>query len=235
MKALIGTSQGSSIRAINEEKLNKKRERNAQEVQKLQNLFKDMIESRKRERSDRRGAPSPYRGRDFDPEDVDSLIQDHTERYKIHAQEDRIRRKSKRSGATSTVSTSPSFNDDGITDERAVYYMSQIRKKASLIANHLERTARFFSEEEVHDINQKIVDYIAMEKKVAAYIQKTADDFNHARDIYDRQKRLNYLERVKADRNARQPLEKAAREAARDHFLSIRAILDPYIHRKQEL
>lgn len=133
------------------------------------------------------------------------------------------------------MSTSPSFNDEGITDERAVYYMSQIRKKASLIANHLERTARFFSEDEVHDINQKIVDYIAMEKKVAAYIQKTADDFNQARDIYDREKRLKYLEKVKADRNARQPLEKAAREAARDHFLSIRAILDPYIHRKQEL
>jgi hypothetical protein len=184
------------------------------------------------------------RGIDLDSTDMSNpdyherFSRDHLDRYRMRSEAERARRRG-RSSRSRSRSYDNDFDDsdydDGFSDERAIYYMSQIRKKASLVANHLAKTAHHFTEDEVHEINQQIVDYVEMEKKVAAYVQKTADDFNKARDIENREKRLAYLEKVKAARKDRIPEEKAAREAARDHFLSIRKRMEPYLYPQKEL
>lgn len=111
--------------------------------------------------------------------------------------------------------------------------MSQIRKKASLVAHHLETIAGKLSEEDMHDLNRQIVEYIEKEKVVGAYVQRTADEFNKARDIEDRDKRLKYLDKVKKARDDRLGEERAARERAREHYAQIRAKIDPILYAKE--
>lgn len=264
-KALTSQPAFAATRGGVEEKLSKRREKNAAEVKKLQNLFNDMvrvvdgtarwvilfrslqIETRKRERMEereamRRDERESMRNRvgldSTDPADFhERMAQEHMERYRARSQAERAQRKSARSsrGRSRSKAEEEEDDDDEFSDERATYYMSQIRKKASLVANHLEKTAHKFSEEELHDINQQIVDYIQLEKKVAAYVQRTADEFNKAREIFDKEERLKYLDKVKAARQARIPDEKAAREVARDHYLKIRERLEPHLYPKEEL
>lgn len=206
------------------------------------NIIVFQIETRKRERAEERETMRANREQhghgiaheDFDPENHERFARDQMERYKTRSR-GHMAHKAGRGRGRSNTNPSTEDEDDGFTDDRAIYYMSQIRKKASLVANHLEKTAHHFSEEEVHDINQQIVDYLALEKKVAAFVQKTADDFNKARDIEDKDKRLKYLDKVKVARDARLPDEKAARETARDHYLAIRARLEPHLYPRQEL
>ncbi|RYH16191.1 hypothetical protein EON65_30480 [archaeon] len=162
----------------------------------------------------------------FDHAEHEHFATEQVERYHERAKLDQSRRRRSRTGS------SKSLSEDGFSDERAIYYMSQIRKKASLVAHHLETITGKLSEDEMHDLNRQIVEYIEKEKIVGAYVQRTADEFNKARDIEDRDKRLKYLDKVKKARDDRLGEERAAREMAREHYLQIRAKIDPILYPK---
>lgn len=115
------------------------------------------------------------------------------------------------------------FKSDTITDERAVHYMTQSHRKANILKDKLQKSYSAFSSEQHSNFQDLISEYLRLEEIAASYIQQTADEFSKARTMPNKDDRLRYLEKVKAAKASRRETEKAAREAARDKYLQIRA------------
>ncbi len=165
--------------------------------------------------------------------DYEDRIQD---RIRAHHEERRQRRRmDDRAGARSRRDETPvDVDTSGLSDERAIYHMTQIGRKSTILTDKLSKFHHAFTTEEHDDFRQKVEEYKALEKVVAGYLQQTADEFNKAKKLNTKEKRLAQIERAKANKNARKEDEKAAREAARDKFLSIKKEIEAKIQSVRE-
>lgn len=167
---------------------------------------------------------------EFDYEDRihDRIRAHHEERRQRRRMDDRAGARSRRDETPVDVDTS------GLSDERAIYHMTQIGRKSTILTDKLAKFHHAFTAEEHDNFRQKVEEYKALEKVVAGYLQQTADEFNKAKKLNTKEKRLAQIERAKANKNARKDDEKAAREAARDKFLSIKKEIEAKIQSVRE-
>ncbi len=171
------------------------------------------------------------RGRD--DRDLDSEYEDRIhERIRAHHEERRQRRRMDERGGRSRSRRDESPVDvdtSGLSDERAIYHMTQIGRKSTILTDKLSKFHHAFTSEEHEQFRQQVEEYKSLEKVVAGYLQQTADEFNKAKKLNTKEKRLAQIERAKANKNARKDDEKAAREEARDKFLAIKKDIEAKI------
>ena len=151
----------------------------------------------------------------------------HEERRERRRMEERDRRRTRSSTESRRGRTSNADIDTtGLSDERALYHMEQIGRKSTILTDKLDKFYSLFSSEEHETYRKQVGEYLKLEKVVAGYLQQTSDEFNKAK---------RQIERAKKAKNDRKDDEMAAREAARDKFLSIKTKLDERIdaHRQE--
>lgn len=200
-----------------QEQITAKREQGEMdEALRLQDILREKMQEGRRSRG-----LGEENDRDYEERIHERIRNHHEERRRQRRLEDRVpSSKSQRNEAPPDVDTS------GLSDERAIYHMTQIARKASIITDKLSRFRGAFSDEEVQKFKQQVEEYKTLERVVAGYLQQTADEFYKAKKMNTKEKRLAQIERAKAAKNLRKDDEKAAREAARDKFLSIKKVVD---------
>jgi hypothetical protein len=210
------------ITALQEQISAKREENDMEEVRRLQDQLREKVDQARLSR----------RGRDID-HDLESDYEDRIhDRIRAHHEERRQRRRMDergRSRSSRRDETPVDVDTSGLSDERAIYHMTQIGRKSTILTDKLSKFHHAFTSEEHENFRQQVEEYKSLEKVVAGYLQQTADEFNKAKKLNTKEKRLAQIERAKANKNARKDDEKAAREAARDKFLAIKKEIEAKI------
>lgn len=155
----------------------------------------------------------------------------HDERRERRRLEERERYRGGRSASRKSRNSDNAVDVDttGLSDERAIYHMEKIGQKSTILTDKLSRFANVFTAEEHENFRNEVQDYLKLEKVVAGYLQQTSDEFNKAKKLNTKEKRLAQIERAKKAKNDRKDDEMAAREAARDKFLAIKQKMEEKI------
>ena len=167
------------------------------------------------------GLPSDYD--DMITERIRSRHEDRRDRRRMDDRGDFRRSRSSRNERKVDVDTS------GLSDERAIYHMEQIGRKSTILTDKLSRFSHAFNSEDQEYFRKQVDEYLKLEKVVAGYLQQTSDDFNKAKKLDTKEKRLAQIERAKKAKNDRKADEMTAREAARDKFLEIKKKIEEKI------
>ena len=154
------------------------------------------------------------------------------ERIKAH-QEARIQ--SSRSRSYSGRNKKGNKNPSKFSDSRANHQMDQTNRKADILRNKINRGYSIFTSDEVAAFHARIEEYIKNEEKVAESLQATADDYNKARGMRDKESRLKHIEGAKVRKQQRHQKEYELREISRQLFFSLNDELDSRLAVLQEL
>jgi hypothetical protein len=172
--------------------------------------------------------------------DVDDYQDRIHDRMRSHREERyHSRRLEDRSGTSRHLEDVPPIDTSGLSDERAIYHMTQISRKGTIITDKFARFPAAFTSAEVDQFTGLLEEYKVLEKVVAGYLQQTADEFNKARKMKTKDQRLAQIERAKSGKHARKDDESMAREAARLKWVALKQavdkVVDAYRAQTQEL
>jgi len=199
-----------------------------------------MEERRDRDRDSRRDEldmrhPRSGRSRKADDEEEDGLDYDIDEQIRKR-HEDRMRDRghhsSRSSGRRSKIDKKNA--PKGIDDEGALYHLSQVTDKQNILRNRVNKNPDKFHQELQDEIEADLAEYYKLEIVVAKNRQQMSKDYNKARDINDKTKRRAYLDGLKEKKDDRRVKDKAARDVAREKYLSIKAKIDGVLDKKSE-
>lgn len=150
------------------------------------------------------------------------------ERIKAHQDARRQSSRVRYSSSSNKKGNKNNKSSSKFSDSRALHQMDQTHRKADILRNKINRGSGYglFTSEEIETFHQRIQQYIEAEEKVAASLQATADDYNKARSMRDKEKRLKHLEGAKGRKQDRHKDEYNLREISRQFFFSLNDELD---------
>lgn len=107
----------------------------------------------------------------------------------------------KKGGDARNFNENPLYENDpmrkGLNEERALHHINQAFKKRDFLYKALQRVQNQLTAQEIASYDSMITNFMKLERDIALMVQKTAEDFNAARDIKDPEKRRQYVESIK--------------------------------------
>lgn len=119
---------------------------------------------------------------------------------------------------------------EGLIDEGALHSIQQSSDKAYILKNRLAKAGSKVSTEQVADIESELEEYMQLERIVAFNRQDTTKMYHDAKDIEDKDERRSYLDGLKETKDERKVKDKAARDVAREKYLSIKTKVDALLN-----
>jgi len=234
------TIQYSAAEVDSDREARREAERERRREEHRERSRRRMDERRERDRSDRLSDldmrhPRSGRSRGGDNDDEEDLDYDIDEQIRKRHEErmkDRGHHSSRGRDRRSKIDKKNA--PKGIDDEGALYHLSQVTDKQNILRNRVTKAIEKFSPEKQAEIEKDLADYYELEIVVAKNRQQMSKDYNKARDINDKTKRRAYLDGLKEKKDDRRVKDKAARDVAREKYLSIKAKIDGVLDKKSE-
>lgn len=119
---------------------------------------------------------------------------------------------------------------EGLVDEGALHSIQQSSDKAYILKNRLAKAGSRVTTEQIADIESDLEEYMQLERVVAFNRQDTTKMYHDAKEIDDKDERRSYLDGLKETKEERKVKDKAARDVAREKYLSIKAKVDALLN-----